>query len=72
MVSATDDTTADIGGVPRCRRCRRPLRSDLARAAGLGPICAMAAIARVPFRDPETGTVGQLSLLDLIGGEADG
>lgn len=46
----------------RCRRCHRPLRTALAVAAGLGPICAMAAIARVPLRPGAVVDADQLSL----------
>lgn len=38
--------------IPRCRRCRRPLVTALARAARLGPTCAQTVIAygRAPDR----------------------
>jgi hypothetical protein len=49
ILAAPTDTTADLDDTARCKRCNRPLRTELAVAAGLGPICAMAAIARVPL-----------------------
>jgi hypothetical protein len=40
----------DPADVPRCRRCHRPLHSDLATAAGFGPVCAQYVIGGAPKR----------------------
>jgi hypothetical protein len=41
---ATDQLT-DLGGTARCKRCNRPLRSQLAVSVGYGSHCAMRELA---------------------------
>lgn len=53
-VKATVSHAADVAAEPRCRRCHRVLYTPLAVAAGLGPVCAMAAIAHVDRRTRDT------------------
>ena len=66
--SATKTTTASVDAgsddthEARCRRCHRPLHTALAVAAGLGPICAMAAIARIPRRGRKPAALDQPAL----------
>jgi Family of unknown function (DUF6011) len=47
-----------------CRRCQRPLHSELSRAAGYGPTCATKHLGRVPRQRQHSVPVGQLALDD--------
>lgn len=52
-VQASETTPSVPSGADddvRCRRCRRPLHAELARAAGLGPVCAQRCVAGAPRR----------------------
>jgi hypothetical protein len=50
--AATGASLSQPLGTPRCRRCRRPLATDLAVAARLGPVCALTVIAASRSRRP--------------------